>query len=606
MIQRKDLTAKARRMIHLGVAQDSQGWVFWDPKLQQLCRSASVIFYENEFLTSQAGSTAINQITAKSIFDDSIVREIDAQDSFYELFQVSSSFCTGTPSTYFDALNSKEGGAWKEACEEELRNLNEMGVWHEIARPSDVQVLGTRWVFATKLNQHGDIVRYKARLVVQGHRQIKGVNFEETFAPTPTFTTLRAIFAIASAYKWRVTTFDVTTAYLHSKLEEDIYVRAPPGVAAGRDMVFKLNKALYGLKQAGGCWWLHLRTILQRIGFRANEEDQSTYVYHQDGDTAILWIHVDDGVMATSNDILWTKLKEELTKHLKLKWDEELSSIVGIEVMRKEDTFVLKQTSLINKLLSTCNNNFTAHEPLPKDNLISNRANQMDKQYLSKIGMILYLAQATRPDIMYAVNYLARFAMNTDESHWKALNHLINYIRTTKEQELIINSKGKTKDMKVYVDANWGGEGWRSQHGYCGFLMGSLVMWNLKRQSCIAASTCQAEYMVLSFGAKEALWLLRNVEGVTGHIRPTILSDNQSAVKIAENAGSRKNSRHIAREFHIINELVVNKKVNLEWVKTRHQLADIFTKSLGRVKIQSFIEAMGGLWGGVLKNNSNQ
>ncbi|MBW0548619.1 hypothetical protein O181_088334, partial [Austropuccinia psidii MF-1] len=211
---------------------------------------------------------------------------------------------------------------------------------------------------------------------------------------------------MASAYKWRVTTFDVRTAYLHSKLEEDIYVRAPPVVATGHDMVFKLNKLLYGLKQAGGCLWLHLKTILQKIGFRTNEEDQS-YVYHQDGDMAIQWIHVDNGVMATSNVIFWKTLKEELTKQLKLKWDKEISSIVGIEVIRKEDTFVLKQISFINKLLLTCDNNFMAHEPLPMDSLILNKATQMDKQYLSKIGMMLYLPQATRPDIMYAVNYLA-------------------------------------------------------------------------------------------------------------------------------------------------------------------------------------------------------
>ncbi|MBW0495868.1 hypothetical protein O181_035583 [Austropuccinia psidii MF-1] len=108
--------------------------------------------------------------------------------------------------------------------------------------------------------------------------------------------------------------------------------------------------------------------------------------------------------MATSNVVLSTTLKEELIKHLKLKWDKEISSIVGIEIMRKEDTFVLKQTSLINKLLSTCDNNFTAYEPLHMDNLILNKATQMDKQYLSKVGMILYLAQASRPDIMYAVN----------------------------------------------------------------------------------------------------------------------------------------------------------------------------------------------------------
>ncbi|MBW0539441.1 hypothetical protein O181_079156 [Austropuccinia psidii MF-1] len=207
--------------------------------------------------------------------------------------------------------------------------------------------------------------------------------------------------------------------------------------------------------------------------------------------------------------------------------------------------------------------------------------------------MILYLVQATQPDIIHSFNYLARFEMKTEESHWRALNHLVNYIKTTRNQELVLHSNRRREEMKIYVDANWGGEGWRSQHGYCGFLMGFLVIWNSRRKSCIVASTFQAEYMALSFRVKEALWLFHNIEEVTGLIRPTILSDNQ----LAGNAGSRKKSRHIKREFHIINELVVNRKVNMEWVDTKHQLVDIFTKGLGKINIQPFIKAMSGLWG---------
>ncbi|MBW0530705.1 hypothetical protein O181_070420 [Austropuccinia psidii MF-1] len=316
MVQQNDLTEKAKKMIHLGVAQDSQGWVFWDPRAEQLCQSALVVFIEDKFFSSLPSTAKINQIAAESIFDDCVVKEIEVQDSLYELAQISSSFCNGTPSNYYQALEGKDGQAWKAACEEESNNLDTMKVWQEVKRPANMQVLGTRWVFATKTNQQGGIIRYKARLVVQGHRQVKGVNFEETFAPTPTFATLCFVFAIASAYKWRVTTFDVMSAYLHSDLNEDIYVKAPPGVELEPGMVFKLDKALYRLKQAGRCWWLHIKTILQDIGFRANEEDQSTYVYRQDGNMAVLWMNVDDGVMETSNDVLWATFKEELTKKI--------------------------------------------------------------------------------------------------------------------------------------------------------------------------------------------------------------------------------------------------------------------------------------------------
>ncbi|MBW0577633.1 hypothetical protein O181_117348 [Austropuccinia psidii MF-1] len=395
MIQRKDLRAKARMKVHLGVAQDYQGWIFWDPDLKQLFRSASVAFHRNHFLPKTAEQEDVREIKVETVFDTLLVTKIEAQDPLYATIQVLSTFCNGTPSTYQEAMEAKEVEEWRKACEDKLKSLEEMGAWTKVEKLAATPVLGTRWVFTLKTNPKGEVMRHKARLVVQGHRQIKGINIEETCALTPTFATLRSILAIASAFNGRVTTFDVTTAHLHREIDEDIYVQSPPGRTVNTDRVLKLNKVWYGLKQAGHWWWLHLKSILQDIGFRANEEDQSTYVYNHDGHTAILWIHVDDEVMATSDNEIWKKLRGGLAKRLKLKWDDTLSSIVGIEVLREGNKFHLKQSGLINKLISMSTNNFTADEPLPMANLELNAATQMDREYLSRIGMILYLAQAT-------------------------------------------------------------------------------------------------------------------------------------------------------------------------------------------------------------------
>ncbi|MBW0523360.1 hypothetical protein O181_063075 [Austropuccinia psidii MF-1] len=195
---------------------------------------------------------------------------------------------------------------------------------------------------------------------------------------------------------------------------------------------------------------------------------------------------------------------------------------------------------------------------------------------------------------MYAVNYLARFAMNAQPNHWNALKHLVDYINTTKHQDLRIGVDNTRRDMEVYVDANWGGEGSRSQHGFCIILYGTMIAWNSKRQSCIASLTCQAKYMALSFAAKEALWLASNLEDIIGHQCPVLLSDNKSAIQIANNSSSKKKSRHIQREFHIINELVVNKKVAINWIASTKQMADIFTKAQGKNKTNQFRECMEG------------
>ncbi|MBW0538923.1 hypothetical protein O181_078638 [Austropuccinia psidii MF-1] len=601
MVQKKDMSPKAKKVIHLGVAQDSQGWIFYDPESKNLLRGATAIFQEDDIL-SQNKDMSVNKLDIQNVFDKQMIDEIERQDTLYGLLNISSYFCTGTPMTYKEAKNSPQAGEWMTACEEELQNMKKMKVWEVVNQPKKEGILGSRWVFATKLNAAGEVTRHKARLVVQGHKQIKGLNFEETFAPTPSFATLRSILAIASKARWKIATFDVTAAYLHSPLKEDIYVRPPPGIDIEDGKVLKLKKALYGLKQAGRCWWLYLREILEKIGFKANEEDQSTYILKRGTEKAMLWIHVDDGILATEEDSTMKVLQQQLARQLNLRWDEELSSIVGIEVRQQGGSYYLSQSALIGKLMTTLDNEFTAHQPLPDVKLESSKAVKADRLYLSAIGMLLYLAQATRPDIMYAVNFLARFSMNTDDSHWMALKHLISYVGTTRSQEIQIGGNNNIDGLKVYVDANWGGEGSRSQHGYCSFLMGSMVAWNSRRQTCIASSTCQAEYMALSFAAKDNIWLINNFKEILQGTKPTLISDNKSAIQIADNASSRKKSRHIQREFHTINELVVKGKVDIEWTESRNQLADIFTKSLGKINVAKFRRSMEGLWGGVLKN----
>ncbi|MBW0538886.1 hypothetical protein O181_078601 [Austropuccinia psidii MF-1] len=479
---RKDLSPKARELIHIGIAEDSKGWVFWDRTSGTVYRSATAIFDETE---RELRVPAANAIEITNLFDPTMLQEMGAQD---EALQATAAVChlvSDSPSSYREAMNGVEKEKWAQAMKEELLNLKNMLVWEPAAGDKLKQALGCRWVYMVKRNQQGEVIRYKARLVVQGHRQIKGLNFEETFAPTPTFTSLRCLLAIASALRWELQTFDVTTAYLHSQLEEDIYVKAPEG-ATSLPGILKLNKALYGLKQAGRCWWNHLKNILNEVGLTPNPEDQSTYVYDRADGRAMLWIHVDDGVLGASNKKLLDKLKLHLEERLKLKWDNTLGSIVGIEIKKEGNTFKLCQPQLIKKVCDITPSNITAMQPMPDMKLTSGKAERLDKEYLSRIGMLLYVAQATRPDIMYSVNYLARFSMNTNQQHWTALNHLINYLQRTSGRSLSIAANTGEDTLSIFVDANWGGEGSRSQHGYMGFLWGAPVMWNSKRQTCVA------------------------------------------------------------------------------------------------------------------------
>jgi hypothetical protein len=147
--------------------------------------------------------------------------------------------------------------------------------------------------------------------------------------------------------------------------------------------------------------------------------------------------------------------------------------------------------------------------PIASTNLVSNPSDgSMDKEYLSRIGCLLYLAQGSRPNITFAVHFLARSCMKPDKNHWVALNHLISYIHYSAGLNLpIVASKPFETGIETFVDANWGGELSRSVHGFISTAWGTPISWSSKRQTCVAWSTCQAEYMALSFASQDACTL---------------------------------------------------------------------------------------------------
>ncbi|MBW0523139.1 hypothetical protein O181_062854 [Austropuccinia psidii MF-1] len=196
---------------------------------------------------------------------------------------------------------------------------------------------------------------------------------------------------------------------------------------------------------------------------------------------------------------------------------------------------------------------------------------------------------ASEPDISYAVNYLAHFSLKTDQSHWDALEHLISYMHGTRNMGILIQKSNSSSKIKCFVDANWGGEGNRSTHGYIILHGLNPIGWQLRRQTTIASLTAQAEYMALLFAAKEVLWLYNLFIDILRNPIPILLSDNRTAVRILTDTMNKKQTRHLIREFNTINKFIAVQKPKLEWVSTNEQLADILTKSLGTIKNSLFV-----------------
>jgi transposase InsO family protein len=594
--------------------ETSKGWTFWIPSENRFVNSALVRFVNNEHnhfatLGKLGDDLDIDQRDPKEHIDPAFrdtsakidvdfvmslmqlgdfTREIEFHDQELivdKITQLCDFYAISIPKTFKQAMKSPEKDAWSKAIAVELNNLEQMRVWLVRLMPGDKKALNGRWVFATKPDVDGSGVRFKARFVAKGFTQVAGLDFNETFAPTATFVALRLLLTVAAARNWAVHSFDFVAAYLNSPIDEEVWVKPPEGLDVPKGHSLLLQKALYGTRQAARCWWLHLRGVLDKLGYSPSQYDNSLYILRHPDEHGVVWLHVDDGVVTASDESFLKKLEHDLKDILKIKWSSSLDSIVGLNVERSEKGFQLYQKELINQLLETeWDGVTTTKTPLPANYAACTDPDGepgLSGKYLSIIGSLSYLAVGTRPDICYAVNFLARFAAKPGKEHWKGVKHLINYLGATRDQRLTLFPKMDDKPLKTFCDASWGGEFSRSAYGVFTTFFNCPVLWIARRQQSVASSTCHAEYMALGIATRQTLWvrhLLRDVlkKDYVGHLH----CDNQSTVRVATDDASNKRTRHSDRDFYITNESLFQKKTTLTWVPTTEQLADVFTKCL--------------------------
>ncbi|MBW0501973.1 hypothetical protein O181_041688 [Austropuccinia psidii MF-1] len=275
------------------------------------------------------------------------------------------------------------------------------------------------------------------------------------------------LFSNVCSNRWSICTFDVKVAFLHSLIDKLVYIWPPKGIVTPKHSVLKLKKALYGTRQAARCWWLHLKDILQQIGFQMNGEDLSTYYYYSLKGRAVLWIHFNDGALTRSSIEVLDYISDKMNKRLQIKWDTAITSLVGLLIEETLKGSRFSQTELIDKLIYLTPSRITSSSPLPPHCKLESAASTMlDKEYLKHIGILLYISQGSRPDISYSVKYLARYSRGTNNSHWEALEHLIAYMRKTRMLGIQITGSDLCPTLRTYVNANWGGEGDRSTDGF--------------------------------------------------------------------------------------------------------------------------------------------
>ena len=368
--------------------------------------------------------------------------------------------------------------------------------------------------------------KYKARVCAQGFSQIPGVDFGQTSSPTARLSSLRFILALAAAQDWEIHQIDFKNAYLNGDLDEEIYMKQPPGFEEpGReDWVCKLLKAIYGLKQAGRQWYLKVKELFEGLGLQRCEYDQGVFYLHLPELNIIVAIHVDDCTLVTNTKAVMERFKAEIASRFEISDLGEAKWLLGFEIRRdrRARTISLSQGSYIDTLISRFNlidANPTTTPLDPHSDLFlpitdSMRQEMRHKPYSQLVGSLMYAAICTRPDIAYSTSTLAQFMSDPSPTHWEAAKRVLRYLKGTKD--LALTFGGELTDLVGFTDADWGSQAHRhSISGSVFMFCGGAISWSSRKQPLVALSSTEAEYIAASDAARELIWLRNLISEIT-------------------------------------------------------------------------------------------
>lgn len=208
------------------------------------------------------------------------------------------------------------------------------------------------------------------------------------------------------------------------------------------------------------------------------------------------------------------------------------------------------------------------------------------------IGALLYISTGTRADISYSVNYLSRFQNSYDETHYKYALRVLKYLYKTKDLKLTFKKNLDIEKLDCFVDADWAGDQLdrKSTTGYVIRLFGNTIYWKSKKQGSVTKSSTAAEYVALSESVSELKVIMNILKDFKVKLekRINIFEDNSGVVAIAKYGNFTKNSKHIEIHYHFVHECYEQGIIDIVKIDTENNIADIFTKSLGRNKFEYF------------------
>ncbi|RDX93350.1 hypothetical protein CR513_24401, partial [Mucuna pruriens] len=452
--------------------------------------------------------------------------------------------------THFDVAVKIE--KWRKA-------MDGNDTWELMELSDGAKKVGVKWVYKTKFKEHGEVDKYKTRLMVKGNAQEYGVNYTKVFVPVACMETIRLVVALTAQKGWTIYQLDVKSAFLHGELNETVYVDQPCGYVQKGDehKVYKLKKPHKSILFEGSM----TTSILCE-----EKEDK----------VLIVSLYVNDPIFTGNDELMFAKFKSSMKHEFDMTNLDKMGYFLGLEVLQQLDGIFLCQKKYALEMLQRfeMDRSNSVHNPIiPGVKLTKDESNvKVDKTYYKQIvGSLMYLT-STRPDMMYMENPI--------ELHLLVAKRVLRYLKGTTEFG-IFYKKGGNKELLAYLDSDYAGDldDRKSTLRYIFLLYSTVVSWLSRKQPIVSLSTIVAEFIGATSCACQAIWLKR----VLGKLckmqskATMICCDSSYATKLSKNPVMHGCCKHIDDCFHFLRDLTKDGTIEMMHCGTQEQVVDIMT-----------------------------
>ncbi|CAI5948021.1 unnamed protein product [Closterium sp. NIES-65] len=513
-----------------------------------------------------------------------------------------------TPRSYAEAVEGPYSSQWQAAMDAEMASWKSTGTYVDAVPPPGANIVSGMWIFRVK-RPPGSPPVFKARYVARGFSQRQGVDYFQTFSPTPKMTTLRVLLHIAAQRDYELHSLDFSTAFLQGSLHEEIWLRRPPGFTGTfpPGTQWSLRRPVYGLPQAPREWHDTLRTTLAALGFAPSTADPSLFLRT---DTSLppfyILVYVDDLVFATADTAGLAYVKSELLKRHTCTDLGELRNYLGLQITRDRArrTITLTQSHMVQQVLQRFGFTYSSPQatPLPTRHslsaLPSDESVESSGPYAELVGCLMYLMTCTRPDLAYPLSILARYVApgRHRPEHMAAAKRVLRYLCSTSGMGLVLGGRSPVV-LTGHADASWADDQatQRSSQGYTFSLGSGSVSWRSTRSSSVLGSSCEAEIYAGAMAAQELRWLtyLLTDLGEPPRSPPVLYVDNKAMLALCREQRLEHRTKHIALRYFLARELQQRGQLRLAYVASEANTADVFTKALAPCDHQRFCTQLG-------------